>query len=69
MAFRNQVEEFALELCKEESKLDYDRMADLIKEYEGYESKVIKWCFRRIRKIAPTIHEAEKKMNGINEAT
>ena len=36
MAFRNQVEEFALELCKEESKLDYDRMADLIKEYEGY---------------------------------
>ena len=57
MALRDQVQEFTFELCKEESKLDYDRMAQLVSEYEGVQDEkgVIAWALKRTKTIAPTI--------------
>lgn len=70
LAFREQVQEFTLELCKEENKLDFDRMADLIHEYDGFDSKnIIQRSLQDIRLNYPTIQQAEKKLNDIIEAT
>ena len=71
MALRDQVQEFSLELCREENKRDFDRMAQLVCEYEGIEDDkgVIGWALNRVKSIAPTITSAERKLNGVIEAT
>ena len=71
MALRDQVQEWTSELCKEENRRNYDRMAQLVSEYEGLEEGqgIISWALERVQSISPTIMGAVKKLNGIIEAT
>ena len=70
MDFRNQVQLWVFELCKEESKRDFDCMAKLVSDYEGLGDKgAIGWAMGRITTLSSTINQAEKKVNGVFEAS
>ena len=67
--FRETVQAWVTELCREEGKKDYDRMAHLISDYEQVENKgIIGWALGRVQSISPTINQAEKKLKGVSEA-
>ena len=47
--FRETVQAWVTELCREEGKKDYDRMAHLISDYEQVEDKgIIGWALGRV---------------------
>lgn len=70
MRFRDQMQEYTLELCKEEGKRDYDRMAEFISENENMEnSEFYSQCLVRISKISPTFREADERIANIMEAS
>ena len=67
--FKEQILKWVTELCKEESRRDFDNMAKLISDYEKLEHEgVIGWALGRIHAYFPTIDQAEKKLNGVIEA-
>ena len=54
-SLREQVLTWTTEMCKEESKRDYDKMAELISEFEQLGDKgVISWAMGRISTISPS---------------
>ena len=66
---REQVFVWVSELCKEDGKRDFDVMARLISDYEKLDGKgLIGWAQGRVRTIAPTISQAERKLSGVIEA-
>ena len=70
IAFREQVLSWVTELCKEECKKDYDKMAQMVRNYEKTEDSkcLIKWAIQRIQTTAPTINEANRKLKAVLEA-
>ena len=76
-SFRDLVYDWIFELCKEESKLDFDTMARLISTNEDLcksvvggkgEEGVISWAMDRVHSISPTIQGADQKLNGVISA-
>ena len=54
-SLREQVLTWVTEMCKEEGKRDYDKMAELISEFEQLGDKgVISWAMGRISTISPS---------------
>ena len=54
-SLREQVLTWVTEMCKEEGKRDYDKMAQLISEFEQLGDKgVISWAMGRISTISPS---------------